>query len=278
MKVFLSWSGDESKQLAEIFKEWLPNVVQFIEPYMSSKDIESGEKWGSNIETNLENCNFGIVFVTPNNINSPWINFEAGALSKTYKSKVVPVLYDADITILNNGPLIQFQTAQKITKEGIFELLQSIISSSEASNLDIIRLENGLEKWWPDLIEKIDNISSQEQDNKIEKAPSDSEMLKSIVIKLNQQDKELRQLRNVSAHKDLLSESIEKKVNSGIRTTPIHLILPELKKIIDNLSSDPVDEILNDSSIGEEGKFEINSAKKSLISVVTLIERIYKKR
>ena len=42
MKV-LSWSGSESKQLAGIFKEWLPNVLQYIEPYMSAKDISLGK-------------------------------------------------------------------------------------------------------------------------------------------------------------------------------------------------------------------------------------------
>ncbi|WP_063608410.1 TIR domain-containing protein [Shouchella clausii] len=89
MKVFLSWSGSESEQLAKIFKDWLPNVLQYVEPYMSSQDINLGERWNNNISASLEDSTFGLIFVTPNNINAPWLNYEAGALSKTFDSRVV---------------------------------------------------------------------------------------------------------------------------------------------------------------------------------------------
>ena len=41
--------------------------------------------------TELENSTFGILCVTKDNINAPWLSFEAGALSKTMdKSFVSP--------------------------------------------------------------------------------------------------------------------------------------------------------------------------------------------
>ncbi|KXB59407.1 hypothetical protein HMPREF3180_02349 [Leptotrichia wadei] len=44
MKIFLSWSGEPSKSIAEKFKNWLPNVLQYVEPYFSQQDIELGER------------------------------------------------------------------------------------------------------------------------------------------------------------------------------------------------------------------------------------------
>lgn len=116
MRIFLSWSGDRSKYLAKCFKEWLPNVLQYVEPYMSEKDIKLGERWGKSIEENLRSNDFGLVFVTPENIDAPWINFEAGALSKSLQSRLVPILYDAEVTILIMVLLSNFNRQKKFQK------------------------------------------------------------------------------------------------------------------------------------------------------------------
>ena len=40
MKVFISWSGEKSKKIAEVFRDWLPQVIQAIEPFVSFEDIK----------------------------------------------------------------------------------------------------------------------------------------------------------------------------------------------------------------------------------------------
>src|SRR5258707_599889 len=42
MRVFLSWSGERSAAVAAAFPEWLPNVIQAVQPWMSASDIEQG--------------------------------------------------------------------------------------------------------------------------------------------------------------------------------------------------------------------------------------------
>ncbi|PEV15749.1 hypothetical protein CN417_00605 [Bacillus thuringiensis] len=191
MKVFLSWSGSESKQLAGIFKDWLPNVLQYIEPYMSAKDITLGERWNNNITDSLEESVFGLIFVTPSNINAPWINFEAGALSKTFDSRVVPILYNADVMILNQGPLKQFQSAKNLDKDNVLSLIKSINQGSGDFKLDEFRLEKAFEMWWPDLeksigaIEKEDVIENTEKEHE----PTDRELLNVIYSKMVDQEK-----------------------------------------------------------------------------------------
>lgn len=199
MKIFLSWSGDESRQLAEIFKEWLPNVLQYVQPYMSSKDISLGERWNDNINGNLEESVYGLVFVTPNNINAPWINFEAGALSKTLNSKVVPVLYNSEIMLLNEGPLKQFQSAKNIDEESILSLLKSINDSNDVFKLEEKRLEKAFEMWWPALREAVNNIEPEQGNNGVNQIePTEKELLNVIYLKLKEQEQILSKRVNRS--------------------------------------------------------------------------------
>ena len=87
MKVFISWSGEKSHKIANILREWMPCVIQSIKPYVSSKDIDKGARWSTDIAKELEDSYFGIICVTKSNINAPWINFEAGALSKAVAAR-----------------------------------------------------------------------------------------------------------------------------------------------------------------------------------------------
>jgi hypothetical protein len=45
MKVFISWSGAQSKAAAHALKEWLPDVIQNLSPWMSDLDIAAGRRW-----------------------------------------------------------------------------------------------------------------------------------------------------------------------------------------------------------------------------------------
>lgn len=79
--------------MAEALRWWLPMVIQAVEPYMSEQDIPAGERWQNSVSVELEAANFGIVCVTPENLDSRWLNFEAGAISKAVdRARLVPVL------------------------------------------------------------------------------------------------------------------------------------------------------------------------------------------
>jgi TIR domain len=94
MKIFIGWSGAKSKLLAKALYDWLPNVLQNVEPYMS-EEIEKGTSWASEIGNEVQNSDFGLCCITRDNLTAPWLHFEAGALSKVVdKSYVVPILFD----------------------------------------------------------------------------------------------------------------------------------------------------------------------------------------
>src|SRR5690349_13184449 len=82
MKPFISWSGECSRAVASILRNWLPDVIHNVEPWMSVSDIAAGDRWGSQVQHMLKECRFGVICVTPDNLTAPWLMFEAGALSK----------------------------------------------------------------------------------------------------------------------------------------------------------------------------------------------------
>jgi hypothetical protein len=50
---------------------------------MSAEEIGKGERWSINLAKELESSNFGLVCLTPENVNAPWLHFEAGAILKS---------------------------------------------------------------------------------------------------------------------------------------------------------------------------------------------------
>ena len=150
MKVFLSWSGETSKQVASALRDWLPNVIQAIDPWMSSEDIDKGARWSSDIAKELATTKAGIICVTPDNGSGPWLNFEAGALSKTVdKEMVCPYLFrlrPSDLT----GPLVQFQ-ASEATKKDTQRLVETLNKVLQPKPLPERKLLESFEMWWEKL-------------------------------------------------------------------------------------------------------------------------------
>lgn len=157
MKVFISWSGDVSHKVAKALRDWLPSVIQSITPYVSSEDIDKGARWSSDIADELDESSFGVLCVTPDNINAPWLNFEAGALGKSVeKSRVCPFLFRIKRSDVE-GPILQYQSTIH-DKEDVFKLIKAINEACGDHGIEEIRLEKTFDVWWPKLDEELDAI------------------------------------------------------------------------------------------------------------------------
>lgn len=179
-KVFISWGGDLSKQLAEEVKNWLPSVLQFVKPYFTPDDIEKGTRWESNIAQELASSQIGIICLTKDNINRPWILFEAGALSKNFgKANVCTVLFNVESTQIT-GPLTCFQ-ATKFDKADFKKLIKTINETGGDSKLDSKVLDDVFEMWWPRLEDKIKEIIKNYKEESHEEERSEREMLEELL-------------------------------------------------------------------------------------------------
>lgn len=179
-KVFISWGGNLSKQLAEEVKNWLPSVLQFVKPYFSPDDIEKGTHWESDIASELASSQIGIICLTRDNINRPWILFEAGALSKNFgKAKVCTVLFNVDSTTIT-GPLTCFQ-ATKFDKADFKKLIKTINETGGDSKLDSKVLDDVFEMWWPQLEDKINKTIKDYKEESQEEERSERAILEELL-------------------------------------------------------------------------------------------------
>ena len=125
MRIFLSWSGEMSREVARALSEWLPLFYQSVIPWMSQTSIEAGARWGVELAQALDVSDMGILCVTKEAQTSPWFIFEAGALSRSPKvGRVVPVLVDLLPGELID-PLSQFQCVTA-DEPGIRRLLEVV--------------------------------------------------------------------------------------------------------------------------------------------------------
>ena len=64
MKLFVSWSGEYSRKIAETLKAWIPAVLQSVDVFYSPEDIEKGDDWNNRLTKELEECKYGCLLYT----------------------------------------------------------------------------------------------------------------------------------------------------------------------------------------------------------------------
>ncbi|MGW0708798.1 hypothetical protein ACWD4G_23105 [Streptomyces sp. NPDC002643] len=230
MRVFISWSGPQAQLMAESLKEWLPLVIQVAQPFVSSQDISVGDRPLPVIAQELEQTSSGIICVTRENSLKPWINFEAGALSKTVgQSRVIPCLLDLPPSDLT-GPIAQFQAVPSSDKAKVLAMVQSLRDHAGLSHPTDAQLAATFNAFWPNLEAKFDEARSVA-------APADSatptrdagEILEEVLVLARRQESVLRTIaERVDSAAPLQHISKGRASASSERPETDRLILDEL--------------------------------------------------
>ncbi|MFJ1880826.1 MULTISPECIES: TIR domain-containing protein [unclassified Streptomyces] len=221
MKVFLSWSGERSRQVAEALRYWLPDVIQEIDPWVSSQDIAKGGRGIDEITHELAATDFGIICVTPENEASRWINFEAGSLAKKFEiAHVAPFLIDMKIADLT-GPLSKFQATVGDNRDDVRKLIGDMNKASAGRMVAEDRLERAFARSWPELERALQEARraplAEGARNSIER--SEAEMLEEVLLlvrkqeyrgtslegKVNQAEEKLSRSRRISEDEFILA-------------------------------------------------------------------------
>lgn len=146
-KVFISWSGELSHEVAKILRKKLPAIIQSVEVFFSSTDIQKGENGVQAISKSLQDSQISIVILTKENKDKPWILFEAGCIHG-HGGKFCSLLIDVSTEEIA-GPLLQFQYTL-FNEEDFFNLLCTV---NEKTSVPLERdvLRESLKGHWADI-------------------------------------------------------------------------------------------------------------------------------
>jgi len=206
MKVFISWSGDKSKDVAILINTWLKSVLQATKPWVSIDGIDKGKRWLHEINTALNEVSCGIICLTRENLHKPWILFEAGSLASRPEEKVRVFTFLIDFAFAGDVPypLAQFQSTSP-EKEDIRSLIYSLNNLLDSAlKVDKEPLDMTFDSMWPNFESKFQKILLQKSESTNIKARSNEEKMDEILATT-------RQLLNSPRHEfgssHLLSES-----------------------------------------------------------------------
>jgi len=155
MKLFLSWSGPKSRPIAEIMKNW----IQFLFPsgvdiWLSTQgnSIKPGSFAVPQIIKGLRQSDYGVFCFTKDNVKSPWMMFEAGAVCKQDSNTseiegVYTILFEGDIDDLRGTPLEQLQHTL-FNKESMYKFFAAVNTISGQALIDEHRLSKNAEDSW----------------------------------------------------------------------------------------------------------------------------------
>jgi hypothetical protein len=176
VKLFISWSLEPSRSVARALYDWLPSIVQHVEPWMSEADIESGRRWSAEVAAALSASDYGIICVTATNQSRPWLMFEAGALAKHLDAaQVVPLcigLRPEDV----GGPLASFQGRQ-FDEAGMRRLVQDLAKTG--GRLLTQRVDGLFNLAWPQLAAQVQDAMRKKPEQVTQR--SEREMLQELV-------------------------------------------------------------------------------------------------
>ena len=160
MKVFLSWSGEESQAVARVFRKWLPHAMKFTDPFMSDEDMKKGAPWSEALRNQLRDSLVGIFFVTEENRGAEWLAFEAGALllNGMGPGHVCPFLFNVDPSEMK-GPLREFHATTN-RRADIKRLVDTLNErADESDRLPDDTLEGAFDRWYPDLEKELNQLA-----------------------------------------------------------------------------------------------------------------------
>jgi len=180
LKIFISWSGKRSLAVAEIMSDWIKCVLQSSQPWISTRHIERGSLWFSEINEKLRDVSVGIVCLTQENKDKPWILFEAGALAKGLTgNRVCTFLVDLNSSDLID-PLAQFNHTQP-NEQSVRELVKTLNVCMGEHALEERVLEKIFDVYWPSFLEDFTRALDDNPQNEVVAPRKEKDILTEIL-------------------------------------------------------------------------------------------------
>lgn len=151
--VFLCWSKARSREIAHAWESLLPTLVD-VRAVMST-EFTKGRDWWTALRQTLGAARTGVVFLTPENVSSPWLHYEAGALATAMGERdgtLFTYVVGFDSGTLT-GPLASYQSTVA-TREDTFRLIRDLCAATGRPAPSAEQFD----AWWLKLAAKLDDV------------------------------------------------------------------------------------------------------------------------
>ena len=95
MNIFISWSKQESKEIALELQKLFNKLIGSENAFVSENSIEKGKEFQKEILSAIRQTNLFIIVYTRASKKSPWVSFEGG-FARGLNKRVVPILFFED--------------------------------------------------------------------------------------------------------------------------------------------------------------------------------------
>ena len=182
MKIFISWSGELSYTIAVLFSKWIPLMVQPVTTIVAAGEDKRGEAWFKKLMYQVKQTDFAIICLSMDNLNSPWLLFEAGVIANRLDQANVCKVLIGDLSENDiEPPLLNFQSAELKYKENIRKLVQKINQTNETRMLSSNALNRAFDRGWPKLEDYCNRaVKKMQNREKIIKPKTDYQLLEEI--------------------------------------------------------------------------------------------------
>lgn len=151
MQLFICWSGERSLAIGEALREWLQEVIPGLKPFLSTS-IPKGASWSESLEKELRKAKAILACFTADNLESPWMHFEIGAVTRASgRNRAFAYLVGVESKELTGFPNTR-QTTQFEMEETV-ALARAL--AREMKGTDVDQIEERARQYWPDLEERI---------------------------------------------------------------------------------------------------------------------------
>lgn len=165
--IFIVWSGAIAERVSEILREGLPQVVTTAEIW-TSEELEKGSDWYRELTTLVQNAAAAVVCVTRDNVGSPWLHFEAGALWSQGK-RVCPYLVGARTSDLAATPLAHLQATDAFDKKDVLRLVRTL-NRVTRTEIGDSALRARFDDWWTNTFTQFKAIPMDASQSDVEAA------------------------------------------------------------------------------------------------------------
>jgi hypothetical protein len=150
---FISVSGTLSTQIGLALSDWLKSVLQHVQSWIAAEDISKGSQWRSVLSQSLASTDCGIIVLCPDNLQKPWLMYEAGVIAALTKmQRVATLLIDVQPQDVE-APLDQFQHTL-FDRPDVLKLVHDI-NTWTGDRLTASKVEEVFAMWWPVLETKV---------------------------------------------------------------------------------------------------------------------------